>query len=313
MKTKSKGKVRVGVVGIGRLGSEHARVYAGMKEVCLIGVADKLEKLAEEVGGKYKTGSFTDYRSLFGKIEAVSIAVPTDLHYGIAKDFLENDIHVLVEKPITQTLKQAEKLISLSEKRKVTLQVGHIERFNSAIQELGRKLKNPRFIECHRLSQYQKRGTEVGVVLDLMIHDIDIILSLVKSPVRRIEAIGVKVLSPYEDIANARITFANGAVANVTSSRVSREKVRKIRIFGEDRYASVDFLNQAISIYKRTVRGIVVETPEINKTEPLKQELSHFVNCVVRKRKPIISGEPAKEALQIALRISKKINKSHRY
>jgi predicted dehydrogenase len=302
-------KVRVGVVGIGRLGSEHARIYSGMKEASLVGVVDSVEERALEIGKKHGTESFTDYSCLFGEVEAVSIAVPTDLHYRIAKDFLERGIHVLLEKPITQTLNQAKKLISLSEKKKTIFQIGHIERFNSALQKLGRQVKNPRFIECHRLSPYQERGTEVGVVLDLMIHDIDIILNLVKSPIKRIEAIGVKVLSPYEDIANARITFANGAVANVTSSRISREKMRKMRIFEKDSYASVDFLHQTISTYKRAGRRIIGETPKIKKVEPLKLELRHFINCILRKRKPLVSGTPAKEALRVALRISRKIKK----
>ncbi len=303
-------KVRVGVVGVGRLGSEHARIYSGMKSVSLLGVVDSIEERAEKIGKSYRAESFTRCSSLFGKVEAVSIAVPTDIHYRIAKDFLERGIHVLLEKPITQTLSQAKKLISLSERKKVILQVGHIERFNSALQQLERHVKNPRFIECHRLSPFQERGIEVGVVLDLMIHDIDIILSLVKSPIRRIEATGVKVLSPYEDIANARVTFANGAVANITSSRISREKMRKMRIFERDTYASVDFLHQTISIYKHTAHGITRETPEIKKVEPLKLELKHFINCVLKKYEPLVSGRPAKEALQIALQISRQINKN---
>ncbi len=224
-------KVRVGVIGVGRLGREHARLYANMKKSVLVGVVDTMRERAVDIARKCRTESFTNYSSLFGKVDAVSIAVPTDLHYRIAKDFLGKGIHVLLEKPITQTLSQAGKLILLSEKNKVILQIGHIERFNLALRKLEKQVKNPRFIECHRLSPYQPRGTEVGVVLDLMIHDIDIILSLIKSPVRRIEAVGVKVLSPYEDIASARITFTNGAVANVTSSRISQEKMRKFRIF----------------------------------------------------------------------------------
>ncbi len=302
-------KVRVAVVGVGHLGSEHARIYFRMKEASLAGVVDSAEERVSKIGKKYRTESFTDYSHLFGKVEAVSIAVPTNLHYRIAKDFLERGIHVLLEKPITQTLNQAEKLISLCQRKKVILQVGHIERFNSALQKLERQVKNPRFIECHRLSPYQERGIEVGVVLDLMIHDIDIILNLVKSPIRRIEAIGVKVLSPHEDIANARIIFTNGAVANVTSSRISREKMRKMRIFERDSYTSVDFLHQTISTYRRAASGIVRETPAIKKVEPLKLELRHFINCVLKKRKPLVSGTPAKEALQIALQISRKINK----
>lgn len=305
-------KIRVGVVGVGRLGNEHARLYAGMKSCLLVGVVDTRRNRAREVAGKHEVSAFTDYASLFGKVEAVSIAVPTDFHYTIARDFLKRDIHVLLEKPITRTLEEAGKLVSISEKRNVILQVGHVERFNSALRQIERKIKDPRFIECHRLGPYQERGTEVSVVLDLMIHDIDIILSLVKSRVKRIDAVGVKVLSPYEDIANARIVFANGAVANLTSSRISPEKLRKIRIFEKDTYVSLDFLNQNLSVYKRSARGIIKESPTVERIEPLKSELEDFIDSISRKRTPLVSGRLAREALRVALNISKQIENSHR-
>jgi predicted dehydrogenase len=303
-------KVRVGVVGVGRLGNEHARIYAGMKKCFLVGVTDTRRNRAREAAGKHKVSAFTDYASLFGKVEAVSIAVPTDLHYAIARDFLKRDVHVLLEKPITRTLEEAGKLVSISEKRNVILQVGHVERFNSALIQIERKIKNPRFIECHRLGPYQERGTEVSVVLDLMIHDIDIILSLVKSPVKRIDAVGVSILSAYEDIANARIVFANGAVANITSSRISAEKLRKIRIFEKDTYVSLDFLNQNLTIYKRRARGIIKESPTVERIEPLKSELEDFIDSISRKRTPLVPGRLAREALRVALNISKQIQNS---
>lgn len=304
---KFRKKVRVGVVGVGRLGSEHARLYAGLERSQLVGLVDTRGEHAGEIAREYGICSFTDYAALFGKVEAVSIAVPTDLHYKIARDFLDKGIHVLLEKPIAKTLEEAEKLVSLGEKRNVVLQVGHVERFNSALREIERKISDPRFIECHRLGPYQERGTEVGVVLDLMIHDIDIILSLVKSAVSRIDAVGVRVLSPHEDIANARIVFANGAVANITSSRISREKLRKIRIFEKDSYVSLDFLSQSLSIYRRGPGGITRENPVFKKVEPLKSELEDFIDCISREAKPLVSGEPAKEALRVALDISKQI------
>ncbi len=304
--------VRVGVVGVGRLGSEHARLYAGMKNCLLVGVADTRRNHAREVAGKHKVPAFADYASLFGKVEAVSIAVPTDLHYTIARDFLKRDVHVLLEKPITRTLEEAGKLVSISEKKNIILQVGHVERFNSALRQIERKIKNPRFIECHRLGPYQERGTEVSVVLDLMIHDIDIILSLVKSRVKRIDAVGVSLLSAYEDIANARIVFANGAVANITSSRISAEKLRKIRIFEKDTYVSLDFLNQSLSIYRRSARGIIKESPTVEKIEPLKSELEDFIDSISRKRTPLVSGRLAREALRVALNISKQIQNSYK-
>ncbi len=300
-------RIRVGVVGVGRLGSEHARLYASMKQSVLVGVVDPRTEQAKQIAREYGSEGFTDYASLFGKVDAVSIAVPTDLHYKIAREFLKRGIHVLLEKPIARTLGEAEKLVSMSEKKRVILQVGHVERFNSALREIERKIKNPRFIECHRLGPYQERGTEVGVVLDLMIHDIDIILYLVKSPVSEIDAVGVSVLSSHEDIANARIVFANGTVANVTSSRVSLEKLRKIRIFEKDTYISLDFLRQSLSIYKRSSRGITRENPVIRKVEPLKSELEHFIDCISREQEPLVSGEPATEALRVALNISKQI------
>jgi predicted dehydrogenase len=286
--------VRVGVVGVGRLGNEHARIYAGMKKCLLVGVADTRRNRAREAAGKHKVSAFTD------------------LHYAIARDFLKRDVHVLLEKPITRTLEEAGKLVSISEKRNVILQVGHVERFNSALIQIERKIKNPRFIECHRLGPYQERGTEVSVVLDLMIHDIDIILSLVKSPVKRIDAVGVSILSAYEDIANARIVFANGAVANITSSRISAEKLRKIRIFEKDTYISLDFLNQNLTIYKRRARGIIKESPTVERIEPLKSELEDFIDSISHKRIPLVPGRLAREALRVALNISKQIQKNHR-
>ncbi len=302
--------LNVAVVGVGRLGGEHARVYSRMDGVSLAGVADIDSRRGKEISREYGAPWFSDYRELEGKLDAVSIAVPTDTHYEAASFFLARGVHVLLEKPMTETLEQADSLIDISEKNNALLQVGHIERFNSALSEASSYIQKPRFIECHRLAPYQPRGTEVSVVLDLMIHDIDIIVDLVKSRVESIDALGVNVLSSDVDIANARIKFENGAVANVTSSRVSREKLRKIRIFGHNRYVSINYLDQSVTMCKKEDGGIVVEQVEVDREEPLKLELEHFVRCVSEGRSPLVCGKSAREALRLALEVSEIIGKS---
>ncbi|MCD5397499.1 Gfo/Idh/MocA family oxidoreductase, partial [candidate division NPL-UPA2 bacterium] len=244
-------KIKVGVVGVGRLGQEHARLYSSLPGAELVGVADINRSRVKDIAAQYRTVGYQDHESLYGKIEAVSVVVPTDLHYPIARDFLKRGIHLLLEKPITRTVEEAEKLIKLANRNKLIFQIGHVERYNVAVREMEKLVKSPRFIESHRLAPYQPRGTEVGVVLDLMIHDLDIILYLVNSPLKRIEAIGVAALSQHEDIANARLLFENGCVANVTSSRLSRERLRKLRIFQNDSYISLDYLSQEIDFYQK--------------------------------------------------------------
>lgn len=304
------GKTRVAVIGVGRLGAEHARVYSGMEGAKLVGAADIDPERGAEIAERCGTAYFPDYRMLEGKVDAVSIAVPTDMHCSAASFFLERGIHVLLEKPVTETLEEADRLIALSESAGAILQVGHIERFNSALSRASREIKNPRFIECHRLAPYQPRGTEVSVILDLMIHDIDIILDMVHSPVDRIEALGVNVLSSDIDIANARLSFQNGAVANITSSRVSREKLRKLRIFAPSRYVSINYLDQSATCCRKEDGNIAVEQMSVEKDEPLRLELEHFIDCVVRGRAPIVSGRHGREALEVALRISEIIRNS---
>lgn len=291
-------------MGVGRLGSEHARIYAGMEGVELAGVADTDAYRGGGIAGKCGTRYFHDYRLLEGRADAVSIAVPTGKHYEIAKFFLGLGIHVLLEKPITETVEEADRLISLAESSGAIFQVGHIERFNSALKRASRDIENPRFIECHRLAPYQPRGTDVSVILDLMIHDIDIILNLVKSGIEKIEALGVSVLSEATDIANARLSFGCGAVANITSSRISREKLRKIRIFAPNLYVSIDCLDQSITSCRKEKDGIAVDRIPVEKEEPLKLELEHFIECVKRETSPIVTGAHAREALSVALRIS---------
>jgi len=300
-------KVRIAVIGTGHLGSHHARIYSQLQDVELVGVCDidaeKAKKVAEAAGCAF----YTDYRELIEKIDAVSIVVPTKLHHKIAKEFLSNGISALIEKPITTTLQEADELLEIAKARGLILQVGHVERFNAAVQAIEKFAKSPRFIECHRLGPFTTRGTDVGVVLDLMIHDIDIVLGMVKSPIERLDAVGVNVLTPYEDIANARIIFQNKAVADLTASRLTPEAQRKIRIFVEDAYISLDYVKQVASIYRKKDGNITHSTIDIEKEEPLKRELEAFIKCVKNKEKPLVSGVEGRNALAVALEIIDKI------
>lgn len=307
--------VRVGVVGVGHLGHHHARIYSEMQGVKLIGVADTDPQRLQQVASLFKTSPFEDYRKLLDKVDAVSVAVPSTFHYRIAKEFLEHGVDVLVEKPIAETLSEADSLVRMAKKGGCILQVGHIERFNGAVQTLHSLVDEPRFIECHRLGPFPSRGMDVDVVLDLMIHDIDIILSLVKSPVKEVSAIGVPVISQQVDIANARILFESGCVANVTASRVSTERLRRIRIFQKDTHISLDYTHQEVVLYRRLLPKdgksklpqIVREEIKVEKKEPLKAELESFIECVRTRRPPLVSGEEGMQALAVATEIIKRI------
>lgn len=303
-------KLRVGVIGVGRLGIHHARVYSELKEIELVGVCDTKKKRAKKVARRYHTAYHTDYHKLLRELDAVSIVVPTNLHHQIAKDFLKNNVHALVEKPITKTITEADDLLNVAKSRDLILQVGHIERFNSAVQTVKELSQGPQFIECHRLGPYDKRVSDIGVVLDLMIHDIDIILGLVKSSVETIDAIGVSVLSDFEDIANARIKFCNQTVCNITASRLTRDVMRKIRIFRKDAYISLDYANQTAHIYRKVNKKIVREKINIKKEDSLKLELKSFINCIQTHQAPLVSGEEGREALKIALEIIEKIRET---
>lgn len=297
------GKLRIGVIGTGYLGSLHARIYRETPDCSLEAVCDvnrdNLSRVRHELG----VPGYGDYRELFGKVDAVSVVVPTELHHAVARDFLRNGIHCLVEKPFTTTLRQADELIAIAAKKKLILQVGHVERFNSAFVSTQKLFKNPYFIECHRLSMFPHRSLDIGVVADLMIHDIDIILGLVDSKIKRIEAVGVNVLTKYEDIANARITFRNGCVCNLTASRISDEAMRKIRIFLKDAYISLDYKNQHAFIYRKSPSGISKEALPIEKEQPLQKELASFVDCVIHGRAPLVTGIEGRQALAVALKI----------
>ncbi len=307
-------KVRVGVVGVGSLGQHHARVYSENPNCQLVGVVDINSKQADTLARKYRCASHSDYRRLFGQVDALSIVVPTVNHFDIARECLENDIHLLVEKPITTTVEQAHELIQLAAARKRILQVGHIERFNQAIMRLKQFVGKPAFIEAHRLGPFDARIKDVGVVLDLMIHDLDIILTLVNSPVVHVEAAGVGVYGTHEDIANARIHFASGCIANLTASRITPVRKRKIRVFQKDAYLSIDYIEQELEIFQRVRMpnaqpgmpsvSVVRRKEKMRKEEPLKLELAHFLECVIRGTEPIVKGEHARDALALAVEIS---------
>ncbi|MBU3947060.1 MAG: Gfo/Idh/MocA family oxidoreductase [Proteobacteria bacterium] len=312
-------KVRIGVVGAGYLGKYHAEKYSQMGDVELVGVVDVDGLQAAKVANSANTKAYKNYHDLIGKVEAVSIVVPTRAHFSISKDFLENDIDVLIEKPITTTLKQADELISISEKRGLIIQVGHLERFNPAVLALKDIVHNPRFIESHRLSVFKERGIDVSVVLDLMIHDIDIIASLVKSEIKNIHAAGTAVITDQVDIANTRMEFENGCVANVTASRISTKNERKTRLFQQDAYISVDFANHEISIVRKNadeinslIPGMEIKNLCFTKGDALKDELAAFVKAVGNREDPEVTGQVGRDALKVALSIMEQIDYSQK-
>ena len=300
-------KTKVAVIGAGHLGRWHAKLYATLPSAELTAVCDINSKRAKKIARQYNTSFCADYKELIGKIEAVSIAAPTETHFKIAAELLKNKIHCLIEKPITDNLAQAQELTELAQKEAVILQVGHIERFNAAVKAIQPVCQNPRFIECHRMGPFKKRALDVGVVLDLMIHDIDIILYLVGSCVCSVEAVGCKVLTDYEDIANARLKFQNGTIANVSASRLSRAEMRKIRIFQPDAYISLDYVKHSAAIFRKSGKRITKSNIRIKSQNALQEELRSFIACVQNNRTPSVSGKEATEALRIALEITKQI------
>ena len=332
-------KVRVAVLGVGSLGQQHARIYNELQQqniVELVGVFDTDKNRAGLVAQKQGTVALDSLESVTATADAISIVTPTVTHHSLAKQLLEQGKHLLVEKPMTNNANQATELVHLAKRHGCILQVGHIERFNPVFQYLRKVAHEPRFIESHRLSPFPSRSTDIGVVLDLMIHDLDILLSFVKSRVEHIDAAGVRVLSGSEDIANARLRFANDCVANLTVSRVSPESLRKIRVFSSGEapsYVSLDYREQKgyhyrlarddepeSSLLKKLVAGrdntivsqfgsrrIVREPVPIQKEEPLKVELESFVQCVVERQEPLVSGESARQAIELALEITSQI------
>ena len=307
-------KASVGVIGVGSLGQWHARIYSELEHAELRGVYDASTDRAGEIAERYDCRPYDSIEALAQECDALSIVVPTDLHHDVALPLITAGKHLLIEKPITDSMEDAESLVNAAREQGTILQVGHVERFNPVLSHLEEQLTDPRFIEAIRLAPFPPpregqlpRGTEVSVVYDLMIHDLEIILHLVRSPLASIHAVGVAVLSPTEDIANARLTFENGCVANLTASRVSQETVRKIRVFQSDTYLSLDYQGQSGQLIRKTPTGIMPQEVPIEKREPLKLELEDFVNCVINHDTPKVTGEHASRALQLASEISRQI------
>jgi predicted dehydrogenase len=296
--------IRLGIVGVGSIGKNHARIYSALPGVKFSAILDTNAEAAEATSQEQSVPVATTLEEFASLVDAATVSTPTPHHYEIGKFLLNHGKHLLIEKPITETPEQALELVKLAKERAVILQVGHVERFNPVLSALEQRLTKPRFIEAHRLSPYPFRSIEIGVVLDLMIHDLEIILHLVRSPVKNIDAVGIPVLSKGEDIANARIRFESGCVANVTASRVSPEKMRKIRVFQEDAYLSLDYQKQSGEMFRLVNGTITREAVEIEKDEPLKRELLSFVECSRKGIQPVVSGSQAAAALELAIEIT---------
>lgn len=299
--------IRVGVVGVGHIGSNHARLYREVPSADLAAVYDVDLERANSIAEKYGAVAAKSLDEFANLVDAASVATPTNTHHEVALALLKQGKHLLVEKPITENTAHANELADLAASRELILQVGHVERFNPVLSALEARLTHPRFIEAHRLSPYPNRSTDIGVVLDLMIHDLEIILHLVRSPVKNLDAVGVPVLSRGEDIANARLRFENGCVANITSSRISPERMRKIRVFQQDAYLSLDYEKQAGEIYRREGDKITRDKVQVERGEPLKQQLAAFIECAGTGRAPKVSGFEATAALELAVEITKQI------
>ena len=337
--TASSSTIRVGVIGTGSMGRNHARIFGELPDAQFTAVLDERADVATEIAGKYGARAVTTLAEFADQIDAATIATPTVTHFDIARQLLERGKHVLVEKPILETPEQARELCSLAQQRGLVLQVGHIERFNPVLSALEARLANPRFIEATRLSPYPGRSLDVGVVLDVMIHDLEIILHLVRSPWVQVDAVGVAILSKREDIANVRIRFENGCVANITASRISQDKLRKIRLFQSDAYLSLDYQNQsgyllrlaredekessllgkilgvaadATIVTEFAGKRIVREPVAVDKGEPLKRELADFVACARAGSQPKVSGREATAALELALEITRQLEANGR-
>jgi predicted dehydrogenase len=304
-------RLRVAVIGVGHLGQHHARLLASMDDVELVGVADTRHGRADEIATKYGTKAWPVANELIGLVDAVTIAVPTVSHLDVALPFLEKGVAALVEKPIAPTVADAERLIQAATRSGTTLAVGHTERFNPAVVAALPLVENPRFVEVHRLGTFPERSLDIDVIFDLMIHDLDLLLASVHSDVVSIEAVGVNVLTPRTDIANARLRFASGCVANVTASRISRDRVRKVRFFQPASYVSIDYAAQEVEVYKLAPRGTMPPIQggklDIANEEPLRRELVDFVGAVRNGREPGVTGRAGREALELATRIAEKM------
>lgn len=310
-------KLRVGVIGAGYLGKYHAEKYAAMEHVFLAGVADVNPDIAQSVAATCNTTAYTDYRDLLANVDAVSVVVPTSLHHAVCKTCIERGVDVMLEKPMTTTLAEADDLISLAEKNNVILQVGHLERYNPAVLAMEQYLVQPLFIESHRIHMFKPRGIDVDVVLDLMIHDIDIILSIVNSPIKTIHTVGVPVVTPTTDIANTRLIFENGCTANITVSRISKDNIRRLRVFQPRSYLSVDYAKKEIMVIRLKNQlgphGLpeeeIIKSSFIEK-DALQMELLDFVDSVIKRTTPKVSGREGRLALFVAQEIITQ-NKQH--
>jgi predicted dehydrogenase len=300
--------IRVAVIGVGHLGQHHARLLASMPGVELAGVVDTRPGRAAEIGAKYGAPSFTDAREVLDLVDAVSVAVPTESHVDVAQPFIEKGIPALVEKPLASSLEEADRLLDLAARHRVMVAAGHTERFNPAVQAAWPLVSNPRFIEIHRLGTFPERSLDIDVIFDLMIHDLDLLLALVPSRVESIEAVGVNVLTPKTDIANVRLRFDSGCIANLTASRISRDRVRKARFFQRDSYVSIDYAAQEVEAYRLT-NGNPRPTIEggrldVTRQEPLERELADFIKAVAVRGEPAVTGRAGREALALATRVA---------
>jgi predicted dehydrogenase len=312
-------KIRAAVIGVGYLGRFHAQKYAQAPDCELVAVADARQQARDQVGGELGVRTVADYRELLGTVDAVSVATQTPAHFEIARDFLNAGAHVLVEKPITETAQEARELIAVAAQQKRILQVGHLERFNAAILAAEPYLGSPRFVECHRLAPYRERGTDVNVVLDLMIHDIDLVQTIVGVPIATIDAVGTPVFSDEIDICNARIRFTNGCVVNATASRVSFKTERKMRVFDKDAgvYLSLDLQQKIMTLIRKRSPGDVpgplpvsIEEQSLEQGDALKSEIESFLDCIRTGRPPVVSGEAGLMALETAMRITEQVHES---
>ncbi len=307
--------VKVGVVGVGYLGKFHVEKYAALPEAQLVGIVDTDPEAVRDVSQRFNVPVFHDCKMLLDKVDAVSVVVPTELHHSIARQFLAGGVDVLLEKPITTTIREADDLIDIARSHKRILQIGHLERFNAAVVALDGVLKQPMFIESHRLAPFKDRGTDVDVILDIMIHDIDIILTIVNAPVRSIHAVGVPVISDEKnDIANVRLEFDTGCVANVTASRISAKEMRKIRVFQQDAYLSIDYAAQQADIYRKIDSDddefgpqITYEQVDIQQGDALQEEIKSFLDAVSCRSEPAVPGEAGRNALKVALEIMEQV------
>jgi len=306
--------LRVGVIGVGYLGRIHAKIYASMPDVELVGVVDVDDRIARDIAGQYGCAAYTAPEALVGKVDAVSVVTPTVFHAQVAKPYLEAGVHMLMEKPIAPTYAESQGVVELAASKGVIFQVGHLERFNAGVLALAERVRDPRFLEVHRIGPFVARATDVDVVTDLMIHDIDIVLALVNSEVRQVQAIGIPVLTRHVDIVNARIEFENGAVANVTASRVSTKKLRRIRIFGDHHYYGLDYAEQRLELARAIPDEaggdwpkVVTEVVPITPRPPLDTELEHFVRAVRTHTPPVVDGQVGLRALRVAQQVKEAV------